>query len=937
MLVNRWSFTNAVGMNTATDTVSSAVATLEGNALFDGTGDVTLDGSYGTFVSLPGGLLTNLAAVSFEGWVNASAVQVANNVHLFEFSDETGTGNAYVRYVLDGDANMENFFEAADFAGTSGDPNQGLSGSPGFAGIPVHVVCVFDPVAGVQTIYTNGVLEAMRSFPPNQTTLSNSVSPVGGGLGQSPWFIYSSDPYLTGTISEFRIWSGALNALQVAALDAAGSNVISTNYGTVTSIELEVAYQMTVHAAQQAVVLATATGLAVQPDVALLATYTSGNTNILTVGATGLITAQASGSTTITAIYGSLSNSQIITVSQPVASLSNRWSFYAPSAPAGATTVTDSVQGIVATLQGDAYLDGTNVNLDGTTGTYVSLAPDLLVGIQTLTCEAWLATNSTSPDNVHVYEYSDGNGTGNAYYRYVLHAGGNTINASELADVPNGANQLLQGPPGWGGSGMLQIVTIYDPVAQVQAVFTNGALEMVRTGVTTVFSNNVSTNEASLGRSPWYNYGDPYLNGSISEFRMYSGELTPQQITLNYLAGPHTINTNGPGALESISMPPITMTLLSTQTAPLMANYARLTNFNITANGIFPVAGLTLTSSATNIVSVSANNVLTANNVGEATLSASYQGLTAQTLVTVVYPSHPSNVPYAQLLHRWSFNEPAGSTNVIDSVAGAVGVLKGNAAVNGSGQVTLDGTYGTYISLPGNLLSGVQVLSAEAWLTNAVLPDNTHLFSFDDGVGDGVNGDGYLRYVLKDSSNAHTDYELATTASDIDLKASPGLGGLNVHLVAVYDPVDGQQAIYTNGVLMASQSTSVSLSGVSTNAAALGRSPWWNYGDPWLAGSIDEFRIYSGRLLAADVALTDQLGPNYLLTPPLAAMVNNGSIVFSWPTNYGSPSFTLYSSAVLGASASWSPVTTTPSIIGSSYQISVPATASAAQFFYLKR
>ncbi|MGA2749303.1 MAG: hypothetical protein ABSG59_11050, partial [Verrucomicrobiota bacterium] len=87
MLVNRWSFTNAVGMNTATDTVSSAVATLEGNALFDGTGDVTLDGSYGTFVSLPGGLLTNLAAVSFEGWVNASAVQVANNVHLFEFSD----------------------------------------------------------------------------------------------------------------------------------------------------------------------------------------------------------------------------------------------------------------------------------------------------------------------------------------------------------------------------------------------------------------------------------------------------------------------------------------------------------------------------------------------------------------------------------------------------------------------------------------------------------------------------------------------------------------------------------------------------------------------------------------------------------------------------------------------------------------------------------
>jgi len=51
----------------------------------------------------------------------------------------------------------------------------------------------------------------------------------------------------------------------------------------------------------------------------------------------------------------------------------------------------------------------------------------------------------------------------------------------------------------------------------------------------------------------------------------------------------------------------------------------------------------------------------------------------------------------------------------------------------------------------------------------------------------------------------------------------------------------------------------------------------------------------------------------------------------------GAPSFTLYSSAVLGAGASWSPLTTTPSIIGSSYQISLPPTASAAQFFYLKR
>jgi hypothetical protein len=539
-----------------------------------------------------------------------------------------------------------------------------------------------------------------------------------------------------------------------------------------------------------------------------------------------------------------------------------------------------------------------------------------------------VATNATSPDNVHLYEFSDGNGTGNAYYRYVLHDSGNTRNFSELADVSTGGNQFLSAGVGFGGSGLLQIITIYDPVAQVQAIFTNGALEALRTGVTTALSG-VSSNEASLGQSPWHAYGDPYLNGSISEFRIYSGELTPQEVALHYLAGPQVLSTTEPGALKSIALQlPATMNMAASVTPALLATYANLTNFNLIANSIFPVAGLTITSSATNVISVNANNVLTSLSPGTATITAVYQGFTATGTITVVHPA------YAQLLYRWSFSEPAGSLSVTDSVAGAVGALEGNAAVNGSGQVALDGTYGTYVSLPGGLLNGLQVLTVEAWLTNAVLPDNTCLFSFDDGVGQGGN---YLRFILKESSNTKDQLELSGGGDKV-LVGTPGLGGLNLHVVCVYDPVDGQEAIYTNGVLQASQSVSASLSGnASTNAAALGRSPLWNYGDPWLAGSIDEFRIYSGRLLAGDVAVTDQLGPNYLLTPPLSAMVSNGNIVFSWPTNYASPSFTPYSSPALGAGASWSAVGTTPSIVGGSFQISLPANGSSAQFFQLRR
>ena len=866
-LLNRWSFngsaTTSGSGGTVTDPIGSQTATLEGDAYFDGDGDVVLDGTGGTYVSLPGGLISSLTAVSLEGWVVDSGV--IDNVHLWEFSDGTGTGNEYARFVVAQNVGTANQFELAGFGGTTGDPNQQLLAVGDLTGAQMHVVCTYDPVAGVQAIYTNGILEAFRTFTSGQTTLS-SVSANEGSLGQSPWFAYG-DPYLEGTITEFRIWNAALNPLQVAALDAAGPNTVSTNYGTVSAVTLEVSYEMSEHQYQQAAVLATASGVSVQPNIASLCTYTSGSNSILTVSSSGSIYAVAPGSTTITATYGAISNTQTITVMEPVAVPEHRWSFNKAATTSGSGgTVTDSVGSQTATLEGDAYFDGNgDVVLDGTTGTYVALGSGLLNGISGVTCEAWVATNSTSPDNVHLFSFDDAGGHGGAYYRYNLHENNNGDNFSEINVSPV---SKIEGTPGLGGLGLTHIVTIYDPTAQVHAIYVNGVKEVEQTGVTAPLSG-VSTNEATLGQSPWHNYGDSYLNGSITEFRIFSGEMSPQQVAIDYLAGPGTLNTNGPGALQSIALQlSPTMNLDLSQTPALIVNYANLTNYNILANALFPVDGLTITSSAPNIISVT-----------------------------------------------------------------AVGTLQGDAAVNGSGQVTLDGTYGTYVSLPGALLSGVQILSVEAWLTNAVLPDNTHLFAFDDGTGTG--GD-YLRFVLKESSNGKDQLELSSGGDKV-LAGTPGLGGLNVHVVCVYDPIDGVESIYTNGVLQASQPVSAPLSGASPNAAALGRSPWWNYGDPWLNASIDEFRIYSGRLLAEDVAATDAIGPNYLLTPPLSATVNSGSIVLSWPTNYASPSFTLYSSPVLGSGASWSAIGTAPSIVGGNFQITLPANGSSAKFFQLKR
>jgi regulation of enolase protein 1 (concanavalin A-like superfamily) len=288
--------------------------------------------------------------------------------------------------------------------------------------------------------------------------------------------------------------------------------------------------------------------------------------------------------------------------------------------------------------------------------------------------------------------------------------------------------------------------------------------------------------------------------------------------------------------------------------------------------------------------------------------------------------------PLPTLIHRYSFNETGGPI-VHDSVGGANGMLEGDAAFNGSGQVVLDGTDGAYVSLPGGLLAGLSNVTIEAWVTNAVSPDNVALFSFDDGLQDGV-GDGYLRYVLHDQSDGRNFLELASGGGSPLIPGYPGLGGQFVHVVCVYNQSSGAALIYTNGVLEVSQAASVSLTDVSTNAAALGRSPW--SGDPWLAGAIDEFRIYSGPLLAADIAAAQVVGPNFLLTTnvSLGLSQGNGTLALSWPV--AGSGFTLVSSPRLGPGATWTPVNLTPTIVGVNNQVNINQT-NATMFFRLQR
>ena len=161
------------------------------------------------------------------------------------------------------------------------------------------------------------------------------------------------------------------------------------------------------------------------------------------------------------------------------------------------------------------------------------------------------------------------------------------------------------------------------------------------------------------------------------------------------------------------------------------------------------------------------------------------------------------------------------------------------------------------------MLAGLSNVTLEAWVTNAVSPDNVALFSFDDGLQDGVGG-GYLRYVLHDQSNGRNFLELASSSGNSFVAGNPGLGGQSVHVACVYSATTGMAIIYTNGVL------ETSLGGL--HAAGQRKHELCVAGPlaverrSLVGRDIDEFRIYAGAMLPSDLAAAQIVGPNVLLT-----------------------------------------------------------------------
>jgi hypothetical protein len=284
------------------------------------------------------------------------------------------------------------------------------------------------------------------------------------------------------------------------------------------------------------------------------------------------------------------------------------------------------------------------------------------------------------------------------------------------------------------------------------------------------------------------------------------------------------------------------------------------------------------------------------------------------------------DLAYAQpaMAHRYSF-----TSNVWDSIGMAHGTLVGNATVTNN-ALQLTGTAGDYVNLPGGLVSGSSALTVEFWAAFGENGNGAQVFDFGN-----MNGSSGLNFVFYSPHTSPGGQRLgiSTAAATVNFDAPGALDNRAVHVVCIMDPTNNYCAVYTNGVLQSALTNALpGLSGVSTAWSFIGRSLFST--DAWLNATIDELRIYDGRLTPQEIAVNDQYGPNALALPVTLMQSNSVSgLTLSWPS--WAVGF-MSQSAANPAGGVWTSLVQTPTIASNQWSLTV-ATTNSLNFYRLQR
>ncbi len=220
----------------------------------------------------------------------------------------------------------------------------------------------------------------------------------------------------------------------------------------------------------------------------------------------------------------------------------------------------------------------------------------------------------------------------------------------------------------------------------------------------------------------------------------------------------------------------------------------------------------------------------------------------------------------ARLVHHYKF---AGSgTGITDSAGRADGVIVG-AALDGTGDLRLaGGKDGPHVALPPGILSGLESVTVETWLTWAGGGGYQSVFDFgSSAAGAGMRDEGTAFFSV--ALSATNDFVRLVFDGDpmvgsrnwraIFSAPSPSIGEEH-QIVAVFDRQANEVRLYVDGARRGATAVppAEGLSNIDDVNNWIGTAQW--AADPSLAGTLHEVRIYDAPLTDAEVDMRFRSG-----------------------------------------------------------------------------
>ena len=601
------------------------------------------------------------------------------------------------------------------FAFGVGNPNTTiLSTTPINDGYWHQCVATRVQASGAISLYVDGNLEA--TGVGNENALNASAKLLFGAIG-------SGGGFFDGSLDEVRIYNRALGDNEVSALFHNGV------FPPTPPIVVQGPVSQTVFVGESAAFSAVAIGGNLNYQWYLGATPIPGATNS-TLTLTDVASTDA-GNYIIFATNsaGSASSSATLTVLAPA--LQHRYSFTGDAS--------DSVGGANGTLKGNATILSGALQLPGgagsvASGSYLQLPPGMFLGDNSITVETWLTDKAgvarAEPWCIGGSTTAVTGGTGNNFIGLIPHSSAPDL---RVAFNENGVEDDVI----WANNPLPlnkeeYVALTYDSSSQTAAIYVNG--------VQVAASQNIPYTPASLGNT--YDnflgldeYNDNLFQGSIDEFRIWNGTVTPLYLAISAVAGPNVVvtNTTPQGALTVAVAKNIIIS--ETQQAAILGNFIQATNVPL------PGGSAAWTSSNTNVVTVNNNGLVNALSGGTATVTATVNGVSGTSAVITVQATAPIPVTVPANL-----TEPLNGSAVF-----AVEVLGGGLSyqwsfdaipIIGATNYTLTLTNlssaaaGTYSVAVSNTI-GATNLSATLTVVPAVL---LHRYSFVSDASDSVGG-----------------------------------------------------------------------------------------------------------------------------------------------------------------------------------------------------